>query len=77
MTAKDLIKLLQTMNPELPIQIRMEGRKLQKKGEPNSRLSKQRTKNLSSLQYSLQPTDVVDTWNGDTGAVAIELSVRI
>ena len=77
MTAKDLIELLQTMNPELPIQIRMEGRKLQKKGEPNSRLSKQRTKNLSSLQYSLQPTDVVDTWNGDTGAVAIELSVRI
>ena len=77
MTAKDLIELLQTMNPELPIQIRMEGRKLQKKGEPNSRSSKQRTGNLSSLQYSLQPTDVVDTWNGDTGAVAIELSVRI
>ena len=77
MTAKDLIELLQTMNPELPIQIRMEGRKPQKKGEPNSRSSKQRTRNLSSLQYSLQPTDVVDTWNGDIGAVAIELSVRI
>ena len=76
MTAKDLIELLQTMNPELPIQIRMHQSEHHKNGEP-IKIDNLQTMRTDPIMYSLQPTDVVDTWNGDTGAVAIEFSARI
>ena len=75
MTAKDLIKLLQTMNPELPIQIRMDRSEPQKCEEP-LKIDVPQTTSSDPFRYSLQPTDVVDTWNGNTGAVAIEFNVR-
>ena len=76
MTAKYLIELLQTMNPELPIQIRMGRIEPQESGE-TLRINDLRPIKSDPFRYSLQSTDVVDTWNGETGAVAIELSLRI
>ena len=76
MTAKKLIEILQAMNPDLPIQIRIDRNEPQKNNE-SLKTDELRTLSPSSLRYSLQPTDVIDTWDGNTGAVAIELSARI
>ena len=58
MTAKDLIELLQTMNPELPIQIRM-NRSEPQKSEKYFKTAELRTIKPSPLQYSLKSTDIL------------------
>jgi hypothetical protein len=81
MKTKELIRFLETMQPELPVVVRIDVvppdvRNIGTIDTPVPPLSRLCTP--QTIHYCpLDAGSVVDTWNGETGMTSVELSVRI
>ena len=78
MKNKQLIDLLKTMNPDLPVRIRLDRISFQKGLASRCKKNNDRwpMDSGSLLCDPLEQSDVVDTWDAETGVVAVELSAR-